>query len=81
MIVTPASASPAPAPSAPAHDARIVALIGTGHFHMLGLPLGSAMTLVPIGLPIDHRHPGLVGLSLLCMGGAKGLARAAAPAE
>ena len=57
-----------------------------------GLPLGSAITPVPMGLLIDAGHPGLVlpvvagllGLSLLCAGSARGEARAAAevlPAE
>ena len=53
------------------------------------LPLGSAITPVPMGLLIDLGHPGLVlpvvagllGLSLLCAGSAKGSARAAAPAQ
>jgi predicted MFS family arabinose efflux permease len=56
-----------------------------------GLPLGSALMPVPMGLLIDLGHPELVlpavaallGLSLLCMGGAEGTARtvrqAAAP--
>jgi hypothetical protein len=56
-----------------------------------GLPLGSALMPVPMGFLIDIGHPGLVlpvvaallGLSLLCAGGAQGRARAdrAAAAE
>ncbi|MBW8270854.1 MFS transporter [Caldovatus aquaticus] len=50
-----------------------------------GLPLGSALMPVPMGLLMDLGHPELVlpavaallGLSLLCMGGAEGAARAA----
>ncbi|GGG29621.1 MFS transporter [Caldovatus sediminis] len=49
-----------------------------------GLPLGSAIMPVPMGVLIDLGHPelvlpavaGLLGLSLLCMGGAEGAARA-----
>lgn len=49
-----------------------------------GLPLGSAIMPVPMGLLIDFGHPELVlpavaallGLSLLCMGGAEGTVRA-----
>ncbi len=68
-------------------------------FVSAGLPLGSAITPVPLGLLIDLGYPhlvlpvvaGLLGLSLLCAGGAEGEARAekraraavasAAPAE
>ncbi len=66
-------------------------------FVSAGLPLGSAITPVPLGLLIDFGYPqlvlpvvaGLLGLSLLCAGGAEGDARAvrraraaaAAPAE
>ncbi len=67
-------------------------------FVSAGLPLGSAITPVPLGLLIDFGYPhlvlpvvaGLLGLSLLCAGGAEGRARAgrraqaaaaAAPAE
>jgi MFS family permease len=58
-------------------------------FVSAGLPLGSAITPVPMGLLIDLGHPGLVlpavagllGLSLLCAGGAQGTARAAAAAR
>src|SRR3712207_5117995 len=66
-------------------------------FVSAGLPLGSAITPVPLGLLIDLGYPelvlpvvaGLLGLSLLCAGGAEGGARAvrraraaaAAPAE
>jgi MFS family permease len=66
-------------------------------FVSAGLPLGSAITPVPLGLLIDVGHPhlvlpvvaGFLGLSLLCAGGAEGEARAerrrarvaAAPAE
>jgi hypothetical protein len=47
-----------------------------------GLPLGSAITPVPIGFLIDMGYPGLVlpviagllGLSLLCAGSARGSA-------
>ncbi|TCZ66597.1 MFS transporter [Roseicella aquatilis] len=54
-----------------------------------GLPLGSAITPVPLGFLIDMGHPGLVlpvvagllGLSLLCAGSAQGSARAAQAAE
>lgn len=50
-----------------------------------GLPLGGAITPVPLGLLIDAGYPqlvlplvaGLLGLSLLCMGSAQGSARAA----
>ena len=53
-------------------------------FVSAGLPLGSAITPVPLGLLIDFGHPhlvlpvvaGLLGLSLLCAGGAEGDARA-----
>ena len=48
-------------------------------FVSAGLPLGSAITPVPIGLLIDAGYPmlvlpvvaGLLGLSLLCAGSAK----------
>lgn len=66
-------------------------------FVSAGLPLGSAITPVPLGLLIDFGYPelvlpvvaGFLGLSLLCAGGAEGEARAgrraratvAAPAE
>ncbi|MFZ4408902.1 MAG: MFS transporter [Paracraurococcus sp.] len=54
-----------------------------------GLPLGSAITPVPLGFLIDMGYPGLVlpvvagllGLSLLCAGGAQGSARAARAPE
>lgn len=54
-----------------------------------GLPLGSAITPVPLGFLIDMGHPGLVlpvvagllGLSLLCAGSAQGAARAAQAPE
>jgi len=54
-----------------------------------GLPLGSAVTPVPLGFLIDMGHPGLVlpvvagllGLSLLCAGSAQGSARAARAPE
>jgi MFS family permease len=54
-----------------------------------GLPLGSAITPVPLGFLIDMGHPGLVlpvvagllGLSLLCAGSAQGSARAARAPE
>ncbi len=57
-------------------------------FVSAGLPLGSALMPVPMGLLIDFGHPGLVlpavaailGLSLLCAGGAQG-GRRAAPAR
>jgi MFS family permease len=53
-------------------------------FVSAGLPLGGAITPVPLGLLIDFGYPGLVlpaiagflGLSLLCAGGARGSARA-----
>ncbi|GAA0566873.1 MFS transporter [Craurococcus roseus] len=53
-------------------------------FVSAGLPLGSAITPVPLGLLIDFGYPhlvlpvvaGLLGLSLLCAGGAEGEARA-----
>ena len=53
-------------------------------FVSAGLPLGSAITPVPLGLLIDFGYPelvlpvvaGLLGLSLLCAGGAEGGARA-----
>lgn len=53
-------------------------------FVSAGLPLGSAVTPVPLGLLIDFGYPhlvlpvvaGFLGLSLLCAGGAKGEARA-----
>ena len=49
-----------------------------------GLPLGSAIMPVPLGMLIDAGHPGMVlpvvsgllALSLLCAGGAQGAARA-----
>ena len=52
-------------------------------FVSAGLPLGSAITPVPLGLLIDFGYPqlvlpvvaGLLGLSLLCAGGAEGGAR------
>ncbi|MCB4824032.1 MFS transporter [Roseicella aerolata] len=52
-------------------------------FVSAGLPLGGAITPVPLGLLIDFGYPGLVlpviagflGLSLLCAGGAQGSAR------
>ena len=65
-------------------------------FVSAGLPLGGAITPVPLGLLIDFGYPhlvlpvvaGFLGLSLLCAGGAEGGARAerrraqvAAPAE
>ena len=62
-------------------------------FVSAGLPLGGAITPVPLGLLIDLGHPGLIlpvvagllVLSLLCAGGARVLAatppRAAQPAE
>lgn len=63
-------------------------------FVSAGLPLGGAITPVPLGLLIDFGHPGLVlpviagflGLSLLCMGSAQGAAQmgrkaAVVPAE
>ncbi|MFL1462994.1 MFS transporter [Roseococcus sp. DSY-14] len=62
-------------------------------FVSAGLPLGGAITPVPLGLLLDWGHPGLIlpvvgallVLSLLCAGGARALAatprRAAAPAE
>ena len=66
-------------------------------FVSAGLPLGGAITPVPLGLLIDFGYPhlvlpvvaGFLGLSLLCAGGAEGEARAgrraratvAAPAE
>ena len=58
-------------------------------FVSAGLPLGSAITPVPMGMLIDFGHPGLVlpvvatllGLSLLCAGSAKESAAAAARAE
>ncbi|MFC7608364.1 MFS transporter [Teichococcus aestuarii] len=63
-------------------------------FISAGLPLGGALTPVPFGLLLDAGLPHLVlplvavllGLSLLCMGGARGSVRAsraptAAPAE
>ncbi len=54
-------------------------------FVSAGLPLGSAITPVPMGLLIDYGHPGLVlpvvagllGLSLLCAGSARESAVAA----
>ena len=54
-----------------------------------GLPLGSAITPVPLGFLIDMGYPGLVlpvvagllGLSLLCAGSAQGSARAARAPE
>ncbi|MBL6456171.1 MFS transporter [Belnapia sp. T6] len=54
-------------------------------FVSAGLPLGSAITPVPMGMLIDFGHPGLVlpvvagllGLSLLCAGSAKESAAAA----
>ncbi len=54
-------------------------------FVSAGLPLGGAITPVPLGFLIDLGHPGLVlpvvagllGLSLLCAGSAQGTARAA----
>jgi MFS transporter, FSR family, fosmidomycin resistance protein len=53
-------------------------------FVSAGLPLGSAVTPVPLGLLIDLGYPqlvlpavaGFLGLSLLCAGGAEGDARA-----
>jgi MFS transporter, FSR family, fosmidomycin resistance protein len=53
-------------------------------FVSAGLPLGSAITPVPLGLLIDFGYPelvlpavaGFLGLSLLCAGGAEGEARA-----
>jgi MFS transporter, FSR family, fosmidomycin resistance protein len=53
-------------------------------FVSAGLPLGSAVTPVPLGLLIDFGYPqlvlpavaGFLGLSLLCAGGAEGDARA-----
>ena len=53
-------------------------------FVSAGLPLGSAITPVPLGLLIDFGYPelvlpvvaGLLGLSLFCAGGAEGEARA-----
>ena len=58
-------------------------------FVSAGLPLGSAVTPVPLGFLIDMGHPGLVlpvvagllGLSLLCAGSAQGSARAARAPE
>jgi len=58
-------------------------------FVSAGLPLGSAITPVPMGILIDMGHPGLVlpvvagllGLSLLCAGSARGSAAAVAPAR
>lgn len=58
-------------------------------FVSAGLPLGSAITPVPMGLLIDLGHPELVlpviavllGLSLLCMGGARGGRAQRAPAQ
>lgn len=55
-------------------------------FVSAGLPLGSAITPVPMGWLIDIGHPeavlpvvaGLLGLSLLCAGGVRGAARPAA---
>jgi MFS family permease len=52
-------------------------------FVSAGLPLGSALMPVPIGLLLDGGHPGavlpvvaaLLALSLLCAGGARSLAR------
>ena len=54
-------------------------------FVSAGLPLGSAITPVPMGWLIDIGHPelvlpvvaGLLGLSLLCAGGARGSVQAA----
>jgi MFS transporter, FSR family, fosmidomycin resistance protein len=53
-------------------------------FVSAGLPLGSAITPVPLGMLIDFGYPhlvlpavaGFLGLSLLCAGGAEGGARA-----
>lgn len=58
-------------------------------FVSAGLPLGGAITPVPLGLLIDVGYPGLVlpvvagflGLSLLCAGSAQGSARAARAPE
>jgi len=54
-------------------------------FVSAGLPLGGAITPVPLGYLIDLGYPqlvlplvaGMLGLSLLCMGTAQGSARAA----
>jgi FSR family fosmidomycin resistance protein-like MFS transporter len=58
-------------------------------FVSAGLPLGSAITPVPMGILIDMGHPGLVlpvvagllGLSLLCAGGARTASVASRRAE
>lgn len=58
-------------------------------FVSAGLPLGSAITPVPLGLLIDFGYPhlvlpvvaGFLGLSLLCAGGAEGEAKAERRAE
>jgi MFS family permease len=58
-------------------------------FISAGLPLGGALTPVPFGLLLDAGHPelllplvaGLLGLSLLCMGTARGASRARRAAQ